>query len=290
MYIKLTNSERLKDLRAERGLTLKELSEQTGLSLSALGSYETDEDKEISPFSLTTLAKFYGVSTDYLLGLTEIKNHPNTELHELRLSDEMIDLLKSGRINNRLLCEIATHEAFPRFLADVEIYVDAIADMRVNDMNTVLNFARQSILDKHEVGEDDLYVRTLELAQVSEEDYFSHVMQRDLDAITRDIRERHKADSTTADTNSVAADTSAELVTGAQEAAKRLEHALSYKGTDEEKQVRVYLAQLGIEYDKLTMEELAAVMSAIKKSDLLKKPPKLPRKRVTHTKKRKKGK
>ena len=78
MYIKLTNGERLKDLRVTHGLTLKELAEQTGLFASALGSYETDEEKEISPYSVTTLARFYGVSTDYLLGLTETKNHPNT--------------------------------------------------------------------------------------------------------------------------------------------------------------------------------------------------------------------
>ena len=83
MYIKLTAGERLKDLRLAHSLTLKELAERTGLSASALGSYEANEDKEISLFGITTLARFYGVSTDYLLGLTETKNHPNAELHEL---------------------------------------------------------------------------------------------------------------------------------------------------------------------------------------------------------------
>ena len=43
----LTIQERLKDLRVERGLTLKELAEQTGLSSSALGSYEADDTKDI---------------------------------------------------------------------------------------------------------------------------------------------------------------------------------------------------------------------------------------------------
>ena len=73
MQIKLTIQERLKDLRVERGLTLEQLAEQTGLSKSALGKYEADDFKDISPFSIVTLAKFYGVSTDYLLGMTETK-------------------------------------------------------------------------------------------------------------------------------------------------------------------------------------------------------------------------
>ena len=96
----LSIQERLKDLRVERGLTLGQLAEQTGLSKSALGSYETEDFKDISHYALIRLAKFYGVTADYLLGLSEMKNHPNADLADLRLSDEMIDLLKSGRIDN----------------------------------------------------------------------------------------------------------------------------------------------------------------------------------------------
>ena len=275
VYIKLTNGERLKDLRLTHTLTLKELAEQTGLSASALGSYETDDDKEISPYSITTLAKYYGVSTDYLLGLTETKNHPNTELHELGLSDEMIELLKSGRINNRLLCELATHEGFRRFLVDMEIFVDRIADMRVHDMNAVLEATRRTILEKQGADGDDLYVRILELAQVSEEDYFSHVMHDDLDMIVRDIRDQHQKDTTTAGTDSPAAD-----------AAAKLQEALTYEGSSEEKQARVFLSELGIDYDKLTQEEFVSLIGILKKSSLLKSPIKHRGRPVTSQKKK----
>ena len=103
---------------------------------------------------------------------------------------------------------------------------------------------RQKILDDQEVDQDDLYVRTLELAQISTESYFSHVIQHDLDAILHDIREAHRRDSTTADSDSPAAD-----------AAKRLQEAMRYEGSAEEKQARLFLSQLGIDYDKLTQEE-----------------------------------
>ncbi len=49
------------------------------------------------------------------------------------MSDEMVALLKSGRINNRLLCELATHKDFIKFLADIEIYVDGIATMQIQN-------------------------------------------------------------------------------------------------------------------------------------------------------------
>ena len=68
MHTKLSISERLKDLRVvDKHLTLEQLAEQTGLSKSALGKYESDDYKDSSTFALTTLAKFYGVSTDYLM-------------------------------------------------------------------------------------------------------------------------------------------------------------------------------------------------------------------------------
>ena len=172
MNTKLTIQEKLKDLRVERHLTLEQLAEETGISKSALGKYESDDFKDISPFSIVTLAKFYGVSTDYLLGLTETKNHPNTDLHDLHLGDDMIELLKSGKLNNRLLSELALHKDFQRFLVDIEIFVDRVADMRINDMNAILEANRKQIMEKHNPGENDLYVRTLELAQVSEKTSF----------------------------------------------------------------------------------------------------------------------
>lgn len=73
MYVKLTIPERLQDLRKERHLTLEQLAEQTGLSKSALGKYESEDCGDINHYAIQKLAKFYGVSTDYLLGLKNKK-------------------------------------------------------------------------------------------------------------------------------------------------------------------------------------------------------------------------
>ena len=118
MNVSLTIPERLKDLRNERGLDIADVSKAAGISGSALSNYENDDGKDISHRAIIALARFYGVSADYLLGLTEIKNRPNAALHELHLSENVIELLKSGRINNRLLCELAGHEGFQRLMVD----------------------------------------------------------------------------------------------------------------------------------------------------------------------------
>ena len=117
----------LKGLCVERGLTLEQLAEKTRLSKSALGSYEGDNFKDISHYALIELAKFYEVTVDYLLGRSQTKNHPNADLADLRLRDDMIELLKNRLVDNSLLCELAPHPGFPRLMADLEIYVNGVA-------------------------------------------------------------------------------------------------------------------------------------------------------------------
>ena len=261
MEAKLTIQERLKDMRVvDRGLSLEQLAEQTGLSKSALGKYESEDFKDISPFAIVTLAKFYGVSTDYLLGLTEQKNHPDTALSELHLnlSDDAIEVLKNGKFNKRLLSEMLCHPDFQRMMLDAEIFVDQIADMRINDMNAVLETVRQMLLAKHTTGQDDLYLRTLELAQVQEEEYFGHVVAEDLERILRDIRDAHKVDRTTADQSSVAVETQAQL-----------QEVMSFEGSAEEKKARFFLANLGIDYDAITKEQFVTLMDILAKSKKL---------------------
>ena len=85
-----------------------------------MGNYETNEYKDISHFAIIKLAKFYGVTTDYLLGFSETKKHSKADINSLRLSDEMIDILQQGKLNIPLFCELATHKNFPKLLADIE--------------------------------------------------------------------------------------------------------------------------------------------------------------------------
>ena len=72
------------------------------------------------------------------MGVSEQKNHSDTELSALHLSDDAIDVLKAGKFNPRLLSEIICHHDFQKMMLDAEISVDRIADMRINDMNAVL--------------------------------------------------------------------------------------------------------------------------------------------------------
>ena len=257
MLREMTIAEKLRALRTERGATLDAVAMDTGISRAALSSYETNEYKDISHVAIAALAKYYGVSSDFLLGLSQHKRSRNVALDELNLDDNMLRLLKSGKLNTRLLCEMAAHEGFERLMLDIEIDVDRIASMRIKDLNVMMESTRMLLAEKGEDEKNALNLRALELASVKEDETFAHVVSEDLMTIIRDIREAHKSDITMADEPS-----------GSAIFLQRLNDYMNMRGTPEEKKIRLLCMQLGINYDKLTPEEVVTLLSVLHKSNL----------------------
>ena len=65
-----TLSDRLIQLKREKGLLQKDIAVAIGISLRSYQRYETGERNPDSE-TLIKLADFFGVSTDYLLGRTD---------------------------------------------------------------------------------------------------------------------------------------------------------------------------------------------------------------------------
>ncbi len=63
---------RLKDLREDNDITQKEIAEMLHIRQNTYSQYE-NEQRQIPISCLIALARFYGVSVDYILGLTDIQ-------------------------------------------------------------------------------------------------------------------------------------------------------------------------------------------------------------------------
>ena len=71
----------------------------------------------------------------------------------------------------------------------------------------------------------------------------------------RGIRDTHRKDATTANESSAALDVQ-----------KQLQDAMDYKGSTEEKKARLFLANLGIDYDAITREQFTNLIEVLKLS------------------------
>lgn len=97
--------DRLKRLREERDLTQDDLAKKISVSRPTLSKYESG-DVDISTETAVLLADIFDVSTDYLLGKSDVRHHVVTRAahatgdlskEELEKVEEYIKFIKSQR-------------------------------------------------------------------------------------------------------------------------------------------------------------------------------------------------
>ena len=90
-----TFGDRLKTLRNKKGLSQMEFSKQIGISKSSVNMYERGE-REPNFEILETIADYFNVDLDYLLGKTDIENRAQAAVIPFKPDDRNV-LRLAGR-------------------------------------------------------------------------------------------------------------------------------------------------------------------------------------------------
>lgn len=196
MQIKMTMGEKLKDLRVERGLTTKQLCQQTGISEAVYNGLENDADRDTGYSRIIALARFYDVPTDYLLGFTESRITKNIELKELGLSDNAINVLLKKKQSNALLSDLIEHKEFPNLINSIDVYVRQIAAPNISSVNNMLKIAQRGIEnyysdDKPKPEDYDSAMNYMNETVVNEDDFLRFRISERFNQILRDVFEQH---------------------------------------------------------------------------------------------------
>lgn len=96
--VNIQMGERLKNLRLSKHLTLKQVAERVGISVSVLSAYEV-EDRHPSYHILLRLATLYDVSCDYLIGKEKMRTLDVTGLSQREIDSlaEIIAIMKEKK-------------------------------------------------------------------------------------------------------------------------------------------------------------------------------------------------
>lgn len=96
---------KLKALRAKKGVTIAQLCNELQMNQNTYAKYERDE-RDVSTETLSKLADFYNVTTDYLLGrepapdpFAEMKINPNIEKELLAKYMKLPDKMRASVLN-----------------------------------------------------------------------------------------------------------------------------------------------------------------------------------------------
>lgn len=93
---------RLRQLRKEVGLSQKEFAKAFGAAQNTVSQWETGA-RSIDDETLCKLSAFFGVSVDYLLGLSDEKKNPAENLSEAKQEMiELVDKLSDDQVNKLL--------------------------------------------------------------------------------------------------------------------------------------------------------------------------------------------
>lgn len=91
MFYKILKAERMK-----KGLSQLAFAKILGISQQTIGSWETGRTSPDLE-TLIKIASFFNVSTDYLLGVTDVPTKNNVQSNLIKLSDEELQLIKKYR-------------------------------------------------------------------------------------------------------------------------------------------------------------------------------------------------
>lgn len=247
-YLPGDTRQRIQDLIKDSSITQAELAGIIGLSESAFSRYLKGQTEMLGDGYIIKIAKHFNVSTDFLLGETNIPDRKNYDIEELGISAEAAKLLYTGRLDSRVLNLLLENPHFPQLLALLARYQNEIVRSGIAAMNQQLTFINSLLLAQAESVPDSAGAATQLAADLR--GVRMPVINADTTAIqnlfmliVRDIKEQ--GETIAADSNAVTA-----------QVLQRLREELS-KGQD------------SLDLRKITAEDLTgAVMRAVSIADI----------------------
>lgn len=99
---------RIRELRKQLGITMKQLGNEVGLAENVISRYETGK-REPDSDALIKISKFFGVSIGYLIGAEEKENPPAIK-EDSQQGDAMFQLQERDARNGLSMMELTDAE------------------------------------------------------------------------------------------------------------------------------------------------------------------------------------
>ena len=135
------HGERIEEIRKDRKLSQRELAAQAGISYDALRRVENGETNTINSDMLIRLAEFFEVSTDYLLGLSNIRERRSYAVSQLGLSEEAVKRLVSRKIDPDSLNLFLVNDRFAAITQLAKTYLLQRTLNGMLGMNAIMDYA-----------------------------------------------------------------------------------------------------------------------------------------------------
>ena len=123
-YLPAPSNVRLADLMKEHNISQPELAKEIGCSKSTISRFISGVKGTLTHEQVLKIARLFNVSTDFLLGETNIPDRKNYDIAELGLSVEAAKNLYTGRVNAEVVNLLLENARFAELTYRIAQYFD----------------------------------------------------------------------------------------------------------------------------------------------------------------------
>ena len=123
-YLPAPSNVRLADLMKEHNISQPKLAKEIGCSKSTINRFISGAKGTLTHEQVLKIARLFNVSTDFLLGETNIPDRKNYDIAELGLSVEAARNLYTGRVNTEVVNLLLENARFAELTYRISQYFD----------------------------------------------------------------------------------------------------------------------------------------------------------------------
>ena len=117
-----TTRNRIQDLCRDRNITQSELAQQVEIDKSTLSRFLNEKTNSLSEACIIRIAEYFKVSTDFLLGVTDIPDRKHYEIEELGLTIEAAKKLYLRKVDTAIVSQLIEHPKFNELTQQLALY------------------------------------------------------------------------------------------------------------------------------------------------------------------------
>ena len=149
--------DRIRDLCRVKNLKQSELAHAIGIDKSTLSRFMSGKTDKLSDSSLQKIAQHLNVSTDFLLGNTDIPDRKHYDIGELGLTVQAARNLYTHKVDPAIVCELLEHPRFGELTRLLSSYKDELFASGIAAQNQMLLSLGGLVLAQGRVNKDDMY-------------------------------------------------------------------------------------------------------------------------------------
>ena len=130
---------RLIDLCKSRNISQSQLAGVIGVDRSALSRFLSGKTDSLSHEHVIAIAKFFNVTTDFLLGETDDPGRINYDIGELGLTVKAAECLYTRKVDPAVLCRLLEHERCGELMHEIGLYLDETMASGIAAQNQLFN-------------------------------------------------------------------------------------------------------------------------------------------------------